>query len=124
MLDVSPHEAVGFPNWPDPLLYRCYSRLLGFYEELFQRNCKNGNDIPTDLNHSSFSQLCALIVTTMSDDPVRARTEEQKTLAEILGSIRSAHRSHWLQSMASVLGMLLHLSPGANGTLVNPRRPK
>jgi hypothetical protein len=110
-------------TWPDAALYRHYAKLLSIYESLVAEQQVRRQQL-SDPCLQAFSSLCSAVVRCATLD-ARLCSSAQLTLHEVLLGVRDSHGSQWLQAVASMLGMLLHLVPGQgeSRTLTNNRRP-
>jgi hypothetical protein len=115
-------------RWPDPLLSEMFRKLLSIYEDLCWQNLQNSNDRKLALSNG-YKQLCRLIVASCganefvsSNNATSNRAFVQSTVL----AIRRRYGNEWLQSIASLLAMLMHFTPDGNGDrlLVNNRRPQ
>src|SRR5258708_6480148 len=110
-MDARSEQTAELLNWPDPLLYRSYSRLLTVYQDIIYEQRSVNQQRISGLCLRAFSRLCVLVVQSLRPETVRGRTKKHQAITDALGHLRSAHGSRWLQSLSSILGMLLHLSP-------------
>src|SRR5712692_2395868 len=118
-------------NWPDSVLYRSYARFLTVYEDMVNEVWRTKGHRHVDPCPPAFHRLCRFTVDALSLDSVDARavlkpnTVAHRSIADTLKEVRIAHGDDWLQSLASILGMLLHLTfrDGGEQRLVNLRRP-
>jgi TaqI-like C-terminal specificity domain/Eco57I restriction-modification methylase len=119
-----------FHSWPDSVLYRSYARFLAIYQHIAGEAWGSKARPGTDPRPTAFRRLCRCLVEALplgSGDVLaspRASTARHESIAEVLKRLRIAHGTDWLQSLASILGMLLHLSFRDSGEqrLVNLRR--
>ncbi|HEV3467762.1 MAG TPA: TaqI-like C-terminal specificity domain-containing protein [Pyrinomonadaceae bacterium] len=116
-------------RWPDPALSAAFRELLRLYEKVVARRLERSGD-PQRAVGESYRLVCRWV---RESGPARGappaggvRGPERAHFAQLLARLREAHGEDWLQSVASLLGMLMHLSAGeaGGGPLSNTRRPK
>jgi Eco57I restriction-modification methylase/TaqI-like C-terminal specificity domain len=131
MVERNQSSGTVFCSWPDSVLYRSYARFLAIYQHMVEEVWGSEARPGTDPRPAAFRKLCRCVVEAVplgcADVPAaplpNAKTRE--SIAEVLKELRTAHGTDWLQSLASIFGMLLHLSfrDSSGPRLVNLRRP-
>jgi len=100
-----------YARWPDVELLRTYGVVYRLYEEAVRAGCRKHRPPHLAVNRA-FSSIC-----------------ERFVKGEFTEELRHAYGAGWLQAVASILGMLMHLSVGdsvatsEHCTLHNRRRP-
>lgn len=118
-------------RWPDPALSAAFRELLHVYEKVVARRLERSGDARAAVRES-YRLICrwARESAPAPRPPARGRGEsygpERADFARLLARLRRGHGGDWLQGVASLLGMLMHLSADdvGGGPLSNTRRPK
>jgi hypothetical protein len=118
-------------RWPDLKLISLFLDLREIYEGLVRAQTREA-DKPSVSIEKAYRIICQMMERAVIElRPHRARQNgqgsERLALDSLVSELRSTYGGfHWLQSVASLLGMLMHLSWSKNGTprLVNRRRPQ
>jgi hypothetical protein len=114
-------------RWPDPVLSDYFRRLLTVYENLYANHLRDSNDRKLSVS-KGYRQLCRWIAgSPRANSPLNRKNPSDRAFVEtIVLAIRQRYGGDWLQSIASVLAMLMHFTPGSRGSrlLVNHRRPQ
>ena len=115
-------------RWPDSLLSEDFRRVLSVYEDLCTRHFQDSNDRKLAVS-KGYKQLCRWVVASCSTsqrvDNSNAISNRALVQSTVL-TIRRRQQGEWLQSIASLLAMLMHFTPDGTGDrlLVNNRRPQ
>lgn len=116
-----------FRRWPDSNLSRLFREMLTIYNRLYEAHLeKTGN--PALSMRTGYETICGWIQqppfnrSGLSD---RDRLDYTAVLS-IISNLKTSYGADWLQSLASLLGMLMHFTTRNRGArlLVNERRPK
>jgi TaqI-like C-terminal specificity domain/Eco57I restriction-modification methylase len=118
-------------QWPDRWLCRHSEALLRTYEQMVASDLKYKDC--EGASKKAYKSLCRSVRKSVPrsngciPDIGSLASRRCKTVAEVFASLRQIYRNDWLQSVASILGMLMHYSV-SNRTqtnhLRNQRRPK
>ncbi len=118
-------------RWPDFKLTGLFLELRNIYQAIVQGQTDEV-DTPSALIQTSFEMVCRGIVESPGDElePDSGRwknlARERLALRALALEVKQSYGHDWLQSVASLLGMLMHLSCGKHRVpqLVNLRRPR
>jgi hypothetical protein len=116
-------------RWPDLNLIRFFLDLKNIYEGLVRAEIARANE-PSMAIQKAYRIICQLMekpfIEQRSHNGVQSKPEGFALHSLMLALQRTYGSLQWLQGVASLLGMLMHLSWGKNGTpcLVNRRRPQ
>jgi restriction endonuclease TaqI-like protein/N-6 DNA methylase len=117
-------------RWPDESLSDSGRQLLSVYHELSLGYCETNSMAASSL-FKGYEAICKSILESRFDfSDIAGQTEggyipEQNTVSTIVTKLKASCGADWLQSVASVLGMLMHFSLGKPEAklLINHRRP-
>lgn len=118
-------------RWPDFKLAALFLELRNIYQAIIQGQTDEV-DTPSALIQTSFEMVCRGIEESLGDEsePGSGRWKnlapEWFALRSLALEVKKSYGHDWLQSVASLLGMLMHLSCGKQKVpqLVNLRRPR
>ncbi len=116
-------------RWPDANLSKSFRELLAIYRRLSEDHWKKSGE-PSRSLREGYTTICRWIEeSSIKTSESRGSTEtvsERLAVRSIILDLKTDYKGNWLQSLASLLGMLMHFSVDDQGTdhLVNHRRPK
>lgn len=118
-------------RWPDLGLTKSFRELLTVYHRVSKAHLEKSGE-PAIAVHRGYKTICKWIqesVVKLSEsyggikDPQKA---EHIAVCSLVLNLKESYGRDWLQSVASLLGMLMHFSMGKQGSnlLLNQRRPQ
>lgn len=118
-------------RWPDLTLSKAFRELLIVYHKVFKTHLEESGEPATAVRYG-YETICRWIQQSLAkSSESRSRVEgpqkaERIALRSLVSNLKESYGPDWLQSVASLLGMLMHFSSGRreSNLLVNHRRPK
>ena len=112
-----------FQCWPDQTLCRLFRDLRAVYEKLVGEEVEGSGSLGTGIERA-FEALCEAI-RSAGGQPGSGRSAGERVVGHLISKLKETYPQDWLQALASLLGMLMHLSAagGRPGRLRNARRP-
>jgi Eco57I restriction-modification methylase/TaqI-like C-terminal specificity domain len=118
-------------RWPDANLSKSFRQLLSVYGKLSTSNARVSGD-PSGAVREGYEAICRWMQSSAGETAtsyVGAEDGQQQSLDEVrslFAYLKANYGRDWLQSVASLSGMLMHFSLGSRGAnlLVNHRRPQ
>lgn len=117
-------------RWPDVNLSNSARQVLSVYHKLSKAQSESNGTAALSLR-KGYGTICKSILESqmepseLTGQTGRAPTPEESTVFSIVSNLKTIYGDDWLQSVASLLGMLMHFSMGRpeGKLLVNRRRP-
>jgi len=120
-----------FYQWPDKSLNQAFREVFTVYKGLIEKYFSKVNNNPEQAINKAFKRICNWII--LSSYPQKKRKcikskvfkEEQQVFHSVVERLKGKYNNNWLQTVASLLGMLMHFSfnDEYDNVLCNPRRP-
>lgn len=118
-------------RWPDFKLVTLFLELRDIYQAIVQAQVEDAST-PSALVQTSFELVCQGIEESLGHKPELGRGRWKNTgperfaLRSLAFEVKKSYGPDWLQGVASLLGMLMHLNCGKQRVpqLVNLRRPR
>ncbi|MEK6324374.1 MAG: N-6 DNA methylase [Acidobacteriota bacterium] len=118
-------------RWPDANLSKSFRQLLLVYRQLSTADAQGSGD-PRGAVREGYEAICSWIQSSAdetSNSYVGAKGGQQQELdvvRSLVAYLKASYGRDWLQSVASLSGMLMHFSLGSRkaNLLVNHRRPQ
>lgn len=118
-------------RWPDLMLYRVFDELMTVFQRLSEIHSQD-SDYPRTGICRAYDTICRWIQTSVDQcsdswDSFRETQDPWRlNVHSLVMHLRRHYGDEWLQSLASLLAMLMHFSLSGRGAklLVNHRRPQ
>jgi N-6 DNA Methylase/TaqI-like C-terminal specificity domain len=117
-------------RWPDQALSIAFRELMTTYQRL-SAACPQDSSDPRASVHEAYRTVCKWIEVSLGESSdsrgkIKDRRElDRAAVRSLIVALKVSYGDDWLQSLASLLGMLMHFSKGnRDSLLINHRRPQ
>jgi hypothetical protein len=107
-------------------LTRTFLGLLAVYRSTVEYRLARGDATEAAIR-ASYKLICKWVRESAGVRPAGGRAGARRgraSVASLMDGLRRAHGGEWLQTVASLLAMMMHFSAGEDDPIVNQRRPQ